>query len=94
MTKAESTKKPLSQKEADNAAKALEILFASEYVSKKKLYIANFWRGVFFSVGGILGAAVVISLLLWILSFLHHVPLVGPVSENIKQSVQQQEAKK
>jgi hypothetical protein len=93
-TKTPQKPKQLSQKEAETAAKALEALFASEYVDKKKLYIANFWRGLFFSVGGILGAAIIISLLLWLLSLLHHVPLVGPVFDNIKQSVQQQETKK
>jgi hypothetical protein len=85
------TPKKLSPKEADEAAKALEALFASEYIDKKKLYIANFWRGIFFSIGGIIGATIAISLLLWILSAFKQIPLVGPFFNNVRKSVEQYE---
>lgn len=81
----------ITSKQADEAAKALEALFASSYVDKKKLYIANFWRGIFFSIGTIVGATIVISLLLWLLSFFQEVPLIGPVVENVTNTVQQAE---
>lgn len=87
---AQRTEKKISPKEASDAAKALEALFASEYISKKRLYIANFWRGVFFSVGTVLGAAVIIALLLWVLSLFKQVPLLGPLTNNIRQTVEDQ----
>ena len=83
--------KKLTSKQADQAAKALEALFASPYVDKKKLYIANFWRGIFFSIGTIIGATIVISLILWVLSFFQEVPLIGPVVENVTNTVQNAE---
>jgi len=46
------------------AAQALKVLLASGYVNKKKLYIENFVRGIFFSLGSVLGATVVVALLL------------------------------
>ncbi len=85
--------KKLSAKESQDAAKALEALFASEYVDKKKLYIANFWRGIFFSVGAVIGAAIVVTILLWLLSLFKNIPLVGPVVDNFHHSVEQQQKK-
>jgi hypothetical protein len=85
--------KKLTKDDADQAAKALEALFASEYVSKKHLYKANFIRGLFFSLGTIVGATITITLLLWILSLFKQIPLVGPVFDNFRHSVQQQQSK-
>ncbi len=82
-------KKPnLTQDEASQAAKALELLFASEYISKKKLYKENFIRGIFFSVGSIIGATIIIVVGVWILSFFETVPLVGPVFNNFKTTIE------
>lgn len=85
--------KKLTSKEASDAAKALEKLFATEYIDKKKLYIANFWRGVFFSMGTIIGATIVIGLLLWVLSLFQQVPLIGPFVENIQSTVENAQKK-
>jgi hypothetical protein len=75
----------------DEVAKALEILFATDYIDKKKLYISNFVRGMLFSAGGIIGATLVIALLIWLLSLFGHIPLVGPLFDNTKQTIQQKE---
>jgi hypothetical protein len=73
----------------DDVAKALEILFATDYIDKKKLYLNNFLRGALFSAGGIIGATVIIALLLWVLSLLDSVPFVGPIIENTRQTIEQ-----
>lgn len=73
----------------DEVAKALEILFATDYIDKKKLYVSNFIRGMLFSAGGIIGATIVIGLVLWILSLFDSVPLIGPVLENTRESIEQ-----
>lgn len=72
----------------DDIAKALEILFATDYIDKKKLYVSNFVRGMFFSAGGIIGATIVIGLLIWILSLFDNVPLLGPLLENTRESIE------
>jgi hypothetical protein len=76
-------------KNRDEVAKALEVLFASGYVDRKKLYIENFIRGIVFSAGTIIGATVLIGLLLWILSLFDQVPLIGPVLDNTRETIQQ-----
>lgn len=85
--------KKLTKQESIDATKALEILFASEYVDKKKLYIANFWRGIYFSIGTVIGLTIAVSLLLWVLSFFKEMPLVGPVFENLQSTVESQQKK-
>lgn len=71
-------------------AKALEILFASEYMDRKTLYIQNFLRGMAFSAGGVLGATLLIGLLIWILSLFDQIPLIGPLFENTRETIQRQ----
>jgi hypothetical protein len=73
----------------DDIAKALEILFASDYIDKKKLYVSNFIRGMVFSAGGIIGATIVIALLVWVLSLFDNIPLVGPIFENTRETIKQ-----
>lgn len=69
------------------AVQALEYLLAAGYVSKKRLYIENFIRGVFFSVGSILGATIVVALLLWILSLFNNVPFIGEIVRNAQNTI-------
>ena len=67
---------------------ALQMLFASDYISRRRLYWENFVRGIFFAIGGIIGVTLGIGLLLWVLSFFDQVPLIGPVIENISHQVE------
>lgn len=69
--------------------KALEVLFASEYINHHKLYLHNFIRGIFFGAGGVVGAGVLIGLFIWILSIFDQVPLIGPFIDDTKQTIQQ-----
>jgi hypothetical protein len=73
----------------DQIAKALEVLFSEGYIDRKKLYLENFIRGIVFSAGTIIGATVVIALVLWILSLFDQVPLVGPLFENTRETIEQ-----
>lgn len=75
---------------AKDAANALELLFASHAISKKRLYWENFVRGVFLGLGSVVGAAIVISIVLWVLSITQNIPFIGPISQNIEQSIQNQ----
>lgn len=72
----------------DQIAKALEVLFAEGYIDRKKLYLENFIRGIVFSAGTVIGATLVIALLVWILSLFDQIPLVGPLIEDTRQTIQ------
>lgn len=67
--------------------KALEVLFASRYINKRKLYLNNFVRGIFFGVGSVLGATVLAVIVLWFLSFFDTLPLVGPIADRFQESI-------
>lgn len=78
----------LSAAEAKQAKKALEVLFASDYVNKRKLYKENFVRGLMFGSGTIIGTAIILTIILWFLSLLDSIPFIGPIVENIETTLQ------
>lgn len=84
--------KDVLKRNHDEITKALEILFATDYIDKKKLYLSNFIRGMFFSAGGIIGATLVIGLLIWILSLFGNIPVVGPLFKNTRETIQQSDS--
>ncbi len=65
------------------AVEALEYLLAAGYVSKKRLYFANFMRGIFFSLGTIVGIALVATVVIGVLDQFD----VKPVN-NLKINIQ------
>ena len=69
------------------AAQALEYLFASSYIDKKRLYLENFLRGIFFSIGTVMGLAICATLLLWVLSLFDSLPFIRDISDAIQDSV-------
>lgn len=76
-------------KDSKEVLKALEVLFAADYIDKKQLYWHNFLRGMAFSVGGVIGATLIIALLLWVLSLFDTVPFIGPVIDNTRETLKQ-----
>lgn len=84
--------KAVLKRNHDEIAKALEILFATDYIDKKKLYTQNALRGMAFGAGGVIGASIIITILLWVLSLFNSVPLIGPVLENARQSIEQSQS--
>lgn len=87
-TKKKTSKMVLIENRED-VAKALEILFAAGYVDRKKLYWENFVRGIFFAIGGVIGATVVVALLVWFLSLFDQAPVIGPYIDDTKNTIQQ-----
>jgi hypothetical protein len=73
--------------DAKMATQALEYLLTSHYISKKRLYFENFMRGIFFSLGSVLGAAVLIAFLIWFLSLFSHLPFIGHFVQLMRDSV-------
>ncbi len=76
------------QKNELDLQKALEVLFASEYINHRKLYLHNFVRGIVFGAGGVIGATLLVGIVLWILSLFDQVPLIGPFFDNTKETIQ------
>lgn len=85
------SKQKLNKDEAQKAAKALEVLFTTEYISRRELYKQNFFRGLFFSIGTILGAALIFAIVAWGLTLFDSVPVIGPAFQTIKNSIDTQQ---
>lgn len=71
-----------------DAARLSNLLLKAEYVDKKSFYLQGFLRGVLTGAGGVLGATVVIALLVWMLSLFDTVPLIGPLFENTRNTIE------
>jgi hypothetical protein len=83
--------KPSKQQSYEQIGKMIENIYLSGYIDKNQMYKTSFLKGLVTGLGGVLGATIVVGLLLWVLSFFNRVPLIGPITEQIKETVQTQE---
>ena len=81
-----SRNKPLSTREKKLAAEAMEYFI--QYVSSPwRIIWVNFLAGVFRGLGALIGASIVLALVIWVLSKLVNIPLVGEYAKEIKSTV-------
>lgn len=52
----------------------LEDLFYDFHSSRRQIYAMNFFRGIFFGFGSVLGGTIVIAFVVWLLSILTDIP--------------------
>lgn len=84
--KNKSRNKPLSTREKKLAAEAMEYFI--QYVSSPwRIIWVNFIAGVFRGLGALIGASIVLALLVWVLSKLVNVPLVGEYAKEVSSTV-------
>lgn len=81
------SKDHLTDRDYEKIGRQLENVYTGFNWSRRKIYGINLLFGVIRGFGAVLGATIGIAILLWILSFFTNVPLVGPVFQNIKQTV-------
>lgn len=82
-------KKVASRVKRDNENEArkelLENMFYDFNTSRKEVYWINFWRGIFFGIGSVIGGTLIVALVLWILTLL--VDLPGGIGDFIQYVV-------
>lgn len=66
----------------------IEELFNDYYDDRRNIYKVNFFRGIFFGLGSVLGATVVVGLLIWGLSFFVNVPGIGDYFHQAQSSLE------
>ena len=76
-----------NEKELLNLGRKLQDFYDSGYVNKKQALLFSFLKGLAAGFGAFLGGTIIIALLLWILSFFDHVPLVGHVLEILQHTL-------
>lgn len=80
----------LKQKVQDSSERGarkqlLEELFTDFYRSRSKVYSINFFRGLFFGLGSVLGGTVIVAIVIWILSQL--ASWFPPIGQSIQDLV-------
>lgn len=68
--------------------KVIEELFNDYYNDRRSIYRVNFFRGIFFGLGSVLGATVVVAFIVWLLSFLVGLPGIGNTIEQAQKSIE------
>lgn len=67
----------------------LEELFYDFHRSRAQVYKMNFFRGIFFAAGTVIGGTVVIALLVWLLSLLGaFIPPLGDFFDGLSQTIE------
>lgn len=84
-------KKKVEREQELGARRAvLEDLFYDFNSSRVQVYKANFFRGIFFGFGSVLGGTIVVALLVWVLSLMADIPGgFGDFIQYIVETVQQ-----
>lgn len=69
----------------------IEELFNDVYSSRRRIYFMNFFRGIFFGFGSVLGGTLLVAGAVWILSWtVDLVPALGGFIDGIIQAMNQQ----
>lgn len=64
----------LANKDLAAEEKILDDLFYDMYLNRGRVYSMNFWRGVFFGLGSVIGGTIIIALVIALLSLLVQIP--------------------
>lgn len=79
--------KPNTKADYEQLGMMLENIYTSGYIDAGKTYKMSFLKGIAAGLGGVIGATIVVTLLIWLLSLFDQVPLIGPLTQNIQQTV-------
>ena len=55
---------------------------------RRGLYRTAFLKGLVTGLGGVIGATIVVAVLAWILTLAGHIPFLGPLSDDVRQTIQ------
>lgn len=84
----------LAHHERVSARRALlEELFNDFYDDRRNIYKMNFFRGIFFGLGSVLGATIVVAIIVWLLSFFVNIPGIGNEIQKAQDTLQSAQRK-
>lgn len=65
----------------------MNTLFDDLYSDRRRVYRLNFFRGIFFGLGSVLGGTLVLAVAIWILTWFVDFPLVGQGIQRILETL-------
>jgi hypothetical protein len=72
----------------------MEELFNDYYLHRRQVYKMNFFRGIFFGLGSVLGGTIVVALIIWLLSLFVNFPVVGNYLQGAQNSIESAQDKR
>lgn len=84
-------RKTVDEQEKAASSALAEELFYDLYKDRKRIYKINFFRGIFFGVGSVLGGTMVITLVVWLLSLFVGLPLIGDTFRDAQDTIESQQ---
>lgn len=86
--------KQIARNERMNARRSiLEELFNDFYDDRRNIYKMNFFRGIFFGLGSVLGGTIVVALVIWALSFFVQIPGIGGAFQQAQNTLESHQQK-
>ena len=82
------SKKQSKSVDYEKLGRMLEAIYETGYANRKKIYKMSFLKGVAAGFGGVVGATIIVAILLWVLNLFDQVPLIGPFTDKIHDTVQ------
>jgi len=71
----------------------VEEMFNDYYDDRRNIYKMNFFRGIFFGLGSVLGATIVVALVIWVLSFFVQIPGIGGAAQQAQNQLESHQKK-
>ena len=66
----------------------IEELFNDMYDDRRNIYVMNFFRGIFFGLGSVIGGTIIVALVVWILGFFVDFPGIGNAIQQTQDKLQ------
>ncbi len=76
----------------EQIGKMVQNIYESGYIDRNTMYKMSFIKGILAGLGGVVGATLLVTILLWLLSVLHYVPFLNQITDNVQCSISQTEA--
>jgi hypothetical protein len=67
----------------------LEELFNDYYIHRRRVYKMNFFRGIFFGLGSVIGGTIVLAIAVWLMTLFIDFPVIGDYFQSLKQAIEQ-----
>lgn len=82
-------RKAVEDQERGASSAMVDELFYDLYKDRKRIYKINFFRGIFFGVGSVLGGTLVIAILVWLVSLFVNLPVIGDTFRGVQDTIEQ-----